>query len=167
MIDHLFFALTLLCVLGTGVMAGLFFTFSTFMMTALGRLPPAQGVAAMQSINVAILNPLFAVAFFGTAVACLALAVATIFRWPDPGAIWLLLGCALYLAGSVLVTILFNVPMNEALAAAAPDSVEAADLWQRYLVRWTAWNHVRTIANVAALAAFLLAVYLGTRSAAT
>jgi hypothetical protein len=40
-------------------MAGFFFAFSVCVMRALGQLPLEQGIASMQSINVAILNPLF------------------------------------------------------------------------------------------------------------
>ena len=63
--DCLLFALTFLCALGAGLIGGLFFAFSTFVMTALGRLSPASGISAMQSINVAVLNPVFFTAFFG------------------------------------------------------------------------------------------------------
>ena len=47
MIDRLLFALTFLSALGSGVMAGLFFAFSAFVMTALARIAPASGIAAM------------------------------------------------------------------------------------------------------------------------
>ena len=151
-------ALTFLAARGSGVMAGLFFAFSTSVMTALGRLTPAGGIAAMQSINVAILNPLFFVAFFGTAAACVLLAIAALVRWSEPGAIYLLAGSLLYLAGSIVVTIVFNVPLNNALAAARPESAEAAGLWTRYLSVWTAWNHVRTAASLAAAASFIMAL---------
>ncbi|MGD9741821.1 MAG: hypothetical protein AB7V53_04220, partial [Dongiaceae bacterium] len=51
--------LTFLSALGAGLIAGLFFAFSSFVMAALARLPADQGVAAMQSINTAVLNPVF------------------------------------------------------------------------------------------------------------
>jgi uncharacterized membrane protein len=70
-IDDLLFAVKLLSALGCGLMAGLFFAFSVSVMRALAALPSAAGLAAMQSINVAIINPMFLAAFFGTAVACL------------------------------------------------------------------------------------------------
>ena len=107
-------------------MAGLFFAFSAFEMETLGRLPPPQGIAAMQSINVAILNPIFFVVFFGTAAICLLLAVWSIVRWSDSGAAWLLGGSVLYLVGTILVTIVVNVPMDDALAAVDPASEEGA-----------------------------------------
>lgn len=68
--ETLLFALRLVSALGSGLIAGVFFAFSTFVMTALARRPPAEGMAAMQAINVAVLNPLFLGVFVGTAVTC-------------------------------------------------------------------------------------------------
>lgn len=149
--------LTLLAALGSGLMAGLFFAFSSFVIAALAKLPPEQGIAAMNSINVTILNATFGLAFFGTAVLCLALGVMSILRWAEPGSLWLLMGSLLYLVGTIAVTMAFNVPLNDALAAVAPSSQQGAALWTRYLAEWVSWNHVRTLANIAALIAFTLA----------
>jgi uncharacterized membrane protein len=66
----------------------------------------------------------------------------------------------LYLLGTVLVTMVFNVPRNDALAGLDPNSGEAASLWVRYVAEWTAWNHVRMVAALAATAAFILALRL-------
>jgi uncharacterized membrane protein len=145
MINNLLIALTLLSALGSGLIAGVFFAFSSFVMSALGRLPAPHGVAAMQSINVAVINPLFLGVFLGTAAACALLVVAALFKWQEPGAMLLLAGALLYFIGTFLVTMVFNVPLNDALAAAAPDSADGASLWARYLGTWTVWNHVRTI----------------------
>ena len=150
--------LTALAALGSGVVAGIFFAFSAFVMRALGRLPPEQGMAAVQAINVAVLNPWFFAAFFGTAALCVVLALPALFRWDEPGSIWLLAGSLLYLVGTILVTMLFNVPLNDALAAADRGSTAGAGLWTRYLAEWTAWNHVRTAAPLAAAAAFMFAL---------
>jgi uncharacterized membrane protein len=158
MIGGLLVALTFVAALGSGLIAGIFFAFSTFVMRALGRLPPDQGIAAMQSVNVAVINPWFFAAFFGTGAACVVVAIAALFRWSAPGAIYLLAGGLLYVVGTILVTMLFNVPLNDALAAAEPGSAEAASLWTRYLAEWTAWNHLRTAASLAAAAAFVLAL---------
>ncbi|MEH2289071.1 anthrone oxygenase family protein [Nostoc sp.] len=149
-IDNLRFSLTLFTALGCGLVAGVFFAFSTFVMNALARLQPKEGIIAMQSINITAINPLFMLALFGTAVACIFLAVSSVLKWHQPGAAYLLIGSLLYLLGTVLVTIAFNVPLNDALAIAKPDSTEGANLWARYLTNWTFWNHVRTIAALAA-----------------
>lgn len=151
-------ALTLASALGCALAAGVFFGFSTFMMRALARLPPAQGIAAMQSINVAAIGPAFMTALFGTAAACLVLAALSVLTWNRPGAVYLLSGSLLYLVGGVLVTIVFNVPRNNALAAVDPASDAGARLWQGYLTGWTAWNHVRTAACLAAAALLTIAL---------
>lgn len=151
-------AASFLAALGSGLMAGLFFVFSTFMMTALARLGAPQGIAAMQSVNVAILNPLFLSVFMGTAVLSLVTGAAALWNWRAAGSGWLLAGSLLYLAGIMVVTMLFNVPLNDALAAVDPASGEGAAAWQRYLDVWVKWNHVRTVAGLGALACFILAL---------
>jgi uncharacterized membrane protein len=143
--------LTLLCILGCGLMAGFFYAFSISVMRALGQIAPASGIAAMQSINVVVINPVFLGVFLGTAVTCLALLIGSLVRWRLPGAGLLIGGSVLYLVGTFLVTMLFNVPRNNALAAVAAATPEAAALWKTYLTSWTSWNHVRTLASLAAL----------------
>jgi uncharacterized membrane protein len=148
------FALTLLSALGSGLIAGVFFGFSSFVMNALARLPAAQGIAAMQSINVLAMTPVFMSALFGTAAACVAVAVPSLLAPEKPRAVWLLAGSLLYLAGTVTVTIVCNVPRNNALAAVDPESANGARVWAGYVTGWTAWNHVRTASALAAAAAF-------------
>ena len=144
------YALTLATALGCGVAAGVFFAFSSFVMAALARLPAPQGIAAMQSINVMAPTPLFMTQLMGTAVACLGLEVWALVSWDDSPAPWVAAGGALYVIGTIVVTITRNVPLNDMLAALDPDSPEAVESWNHYLARWTAWNHVRTIAALAA-----------------
>jgi uncharacterized membrane protein len=88
--------LTVLAALGSGVVAGVFFAFSAFVMTALGRLPPEHGIAAMQSINVAVINPWFFAAFFATAALCVVLAAASLFRWGEPESICSPAACSIW-----------------------------------------------------------------------
>ena len=146
-----------LAALGSGLMAGMFFAFSVFVMAALGRLPPDQGIAAMQSINIVILNPVFLLVFMGTALLCVALAILSFMRWGDAGTLYVLAGGAFYLIGVIVVTMAFNVPLNDALAAVDPKSAEGAAAWARYLGAWTGWNHLRSVCSLAALASFVLA----------
>ena len=159
MSSEILFVLTLVGLLGCGLMAGVFFAFSSFVMPGLARLPPAQGIAAMQSINVTALRPPFLGAFLLAAAACLLLAALSVWRWHLPGAALRLAGSALYLVGTFGVTAAFNVPRNEALAAVRADSAEGAQLWSRYLASWTAWNHVRTVAALAATALLGVALH--------
>ena len=157
-VEQLLFALTLIAALGCGLVAGVFFAFSAFVMKALARLSPGGGIAAMQSINVVVLNPWFLTVFLGTAAACVIALLTSFLRWHEPGAAYLLAGGMLYLAGTLLVTIAFNVPRNEALAAVAPADPNSAKLWAGYVAGWTAWNHVCTAAALAAAASFSIAL---------
>jgi uncharacterized membrane protein len=160
MMDGYLFVLTLLAALGCGMMAGVFFAFSAFVMKALARLPAERGVAAMQAINVAAVTPAFMAALFGTAVACGALAVWAFFAWDERFAPYLLVGSVLYLVGTILLTIAYHVPRNVALARVEPHSADAQRHWTRYLSGWTAWNPVRAAAALAAAATLTIALHV-------
>jgi uncharacterized membrane protein len=151
--------LILISALGCGLIAGVFFAFSSFIMGALGKLPPGQGIAAMQSINVVVINPIFLGVLFGTAALALFLGFGAIRHLGDPRAIWIVAGAGLYVIGTVLVTMAFNVPLNNALAAVDPARSEGAAVWADYLRTWTIWNHVRGIAALAASGAFISALF--------
>lgn len=154
-----YFVLKLLSALGCGLMAGVFFAFSTFVMNALARLQPKEGITAMQAINITAINPLFMGIFLGTAATCIFIAGSSLLNWYQPKSAHLLIGSLFYLVGAFGVTILFNVPLNEALAIANPDSANGASLWANYLANWTIWNHVRTISALLASAAITIALY--------
>lgn len=144
--------------LGCGLLAGLFFAFSAFIMKALGRLPPAAGIAAMNAINTAILRSLFMPVFLGTTLSAALLAAIALFRWEQPGAAAMFCGGAIHVLGMFACTMFIEVPQNNALQRVDPDSEAALPVWRRYLVRWTAWNHVRTLACTAACALFVAAL---------
>jgi uncharacterized membrane protein len=149
--------LTFVTALGCGLMAGVFFAFSAFVMKGLGKLPPAQGIAAMQSINITAVTPAFLTALLGTAVLSVAAVVLALFRLAEPGGVAMLVGGLLYLVCGMIVTIAVNMPRNDALAAVDPGDANSADLWTRYLAEWTGWNHVRAVGSLAATASFMLA----------
>lgn len=142
--------------IGAAAVGGIFFAFSTFIMRSLGERPAAEGMAAMVAINRVILRSLFMPVFLGTALLCLILAVYGGFVRSEASG-WLLTGALVYLAGCIWVTMAFNVPMNNALDRAAPAADNEA-LWKDYLVRWTRWNHVRTLACLGAAALFIVAL---------
>jgi uncharacterized membrane protein len=158
MIDGWLFVLTLVTALGCGLVAGFFFAFSATVMQALARRPPAQGIGAMQSINVVVINPLVMGALFGTALACIAVVIGAVLEWGEPYAVYLLVGGLLYLVGAVLVTIVYHVPRNDALAKLDPNSPDAAGLWSRYVKEWTAANHLRTLSSLAAATLLTIAL---------
>jgi uncharacterized membrane protein len=157
--DKLALILTVTATLGSGLIGGSFFAFSTSVMKALGKLPANEGMAAMQQINVVILNPVFLGVFMGTALVSAVVAVLGFVRFGRPGLAWLIAGALFYIVGSLLVTIAFNVPMNNTLAAADAASPEGQEIWKNYLVNWTFWNHVRTIASLLASASFIPGLY--------
>jgi uncharacterized membrane protein len=150
------FPVKLLAAIGSGLIAGVFFAFSTFVMKALAQQPAAQGIATMQAINLTVINPWFMTVFLGTAIACLWITIAVLLKWHQPNAVYLLIGSLLYLVGTFGVTIVFNVPLNDALAIVDPNSLDGAAFWAKYLTNWTFWNHVRTVAGIAASAAFII-----------
>ena len=147
-----------LSAIGCGLLGGLYFAFSTFIMTALGRIDQAAGISAMNAINVDIVRSLFMPFFFGTTLASAVLVIMAFFRWDEPGSASMLVGGVVYVLGMFVVTMVFNVPLNNALAAADPSGNGAAPLWARYLKEWTFWNHVRTVACIAASALFIAAI---------
>jgi uncharacterized membrane protein len=158
MTERVFNTLTILAAVGSGIMGGLFFAYSTSVMGALGRIAPSSGIAAMQAIDVVIQNPVFFIAFFGPALLSIVLVIAALFGWHGGSALPIYAGAAFYLVGIIVVTMAINVPMNNALAAVDPASAEGAQYWSTYLSNWTAWNHVRTVTGIAACVSYILAL---------
>jgi uncharacterized membrane protein len=152
------YAATLLTAIGCGLVAGVFFAFSSFVMPALKRLPSAEGVSAMQSINELAVTPAFMTALFGTAAACLGLIAWAVISWGDRSAALVLVGGALYLVGTIGVTIARNVPLNDRLARLHPQDASTAVLWDEYLARWTSWNHLRAATSLGAAIALTIAL---------
>jgi uncharacterized membrane protein len=142
--------------LGSALIGGVFFAFSSFVMKALARRPSAEGIAAMQSINDVVLNPSFLGTFVGTAVASLLVAVIAVAAWGTLSASLFLVGAIFYLVGTFLVTGLGNVPLNDRLAAVSAGDPGAISVWEHYLDRWTRLNTVRTGAAAAAALFFTL-----------
>jgi uncharacterized membrane protein len=151
------FAVVFAAAIGSGIVGGIFYAFSSFVMTALSRIPPAQGVAAMNSMSVAVINVSFMTAFLGTAILSLVVGVASPFLWNKPGAKFALAGSAVYLFGCVGVTMIFNVPLNDRLASMG-DTMQAIAFWPSYLASWNLWNHVRSLAGILSAVLFTLAV---------
>lgn len=144
---------------GAGCIGGVFFAFSAFVMPALGRLPTAAGVAAMQSINVtAVRAPLMGV-LFGTAACCVASAVGGLVEGTSRAL--LVGGAAAYVLGAVVLTAGYHVPLNDRLMRADPQSPDAVAQWTHYLVWWTRWNWARAAASLVAAAVLVAALQRG------
>ena len=160
MISQAIYIAAFVAAIGCGLVAGIFFAFSSFVMPALGRIPPEQGINAMQSINIVVLNASFLSLFVGTGILCLGLLAGSLVWWQESSGKLLLLASLLYIVGCFGVTRVFNIPLNDALAAAEPATPQAAQLWAHYLDRWTLWNTVRTVAPTASAALFVAALLL-------
>jgi uncharacterized membrane protein len=89
---------------------------------------------------------------------CLALIAGAYLRWDETSSKLILIAALIYLIGCIGVTMVLNVPLNDALAAAEASTPEAATLWARYLVDWTFWNHIRTIAPLISAVLFIAAL---------
>ena len=145
-----------LALLGSALIGGVFFAFSSFIMKALARMPSSEGIAVMQSINVVVINPPFIGAFMGTALLSIAVIVLVVMNGIIPASMFFISGSVFYFVGTFLVTMFGNVPLNKQLAAASATDPDAAVLWMHYLDRWTVWNHVRTAAAIVAALFFTL-----------
>lgn len=135
--------------LGAAVLGGFFLTFSDFMMRSLGRASGPAGMEVMQVINREVFRSTFIVMFFGYGV----LSLGAIVWGGLTGSPWAIAGGVVYLLGTILTTGLGNVPMNVRL-----DKGEGGlDYWAHYVVRWTQFNHIRTLACMITAVCFLQA----------
>jgi uncharacterized membrane protein len=149
---------TIVTVVASGVVAGIWFAFSTFVMQALNKAGPADGIVTMQAINKTVLRALPMIAMFGTAALCLWLGIWAVRSWGDSSAIYLLGGAVLYIVGTVLVTGAGNEPLNHKMDKFHAHAADAAHNWNDFYTKWMAWNHVRLVTTVAATALFAVAL---------
>jgi uncharacterized membrane protein len=143
--------ITAVTTVGSGLLAGVFFAFSAFVMSGLQRLPDRDGAASMRSINVTAQRPPLMIALFGVSVLCVVVIVRAFATWSLTGAGWLLTGAILTIAGALGVTAAVNVPLNNRLEAGTVT-------WTRFLAAWDPANHARTVLCLAGCAALLIGV---------
>jgi len=134
--------------LGSGLMAGVYFAFSVFIMKAFGKIETAQSIAAMKSINETILSSLFMPVFFGSSIVSVLLIIVAFAQWGEAGSGLTFIAGATYFVGMFMCTVVFNVPLNNLLARLNKDSANAQKAWSHYLKTWTKWNHLRTVSSV-------------------
>jgi uncharacterized membrane protein len=154
-------ALTVAAALGCATAGGALFAFSSFVMPALDRLPAAHAVAAMQSINVLAVTPVFMTALFGSAMLCVALIAVALNGLDEAYAGYLLAGAVVYLIGVPGLTMAYNVPRNNALDRLDAESSEAAAYWPRFLREWTTANHLRAAAGAVAAGLLIGGIHVG------
>lgn len=141
--------LVLLTAWGSAITGGIFYAFSSFVMAALARIPANAGISAMQSINITVINGTFFAVFFGTALLCLAIIALGLMGFGSLSK-WTMIGAGIYLIGTIGVTMILNVPLNDQLAVMDANAATSADVWIAYVRDWTLWNHVRTVAALVA-----------------
>lgn len=155
---------TFAAALGSGVLGGTFFSWSNLVMPSLARIRAPAGIAAMNAANEVVYNPLFFLVFMGVPLLSIALAVHAVIKMRRPGSLAIIVGAISIIGGMFFVTALGNVPLNETLARLDPTSAAAVDYWQVVKERWPFWNHVRTLASMVAMAAFIWALTARARS---
>lgn len=158
--ENIVIGLLSVTILATGIVAGIFFAFSNFVMAALSKIPDAEGMAAMQSINVVVLNKFFLGLFMGAVGLCLLVCLVTATAGTQPQFLLALAGTILYGGGTVALTGTRNVPLNKTLAPMNPLDKEAQYFWRDYCEKWTYWNSVRTLASSGACVCFSIVFYL-------
>ena len=141
--------------LATGLVAGVFLAFSDFLMTSLRAADPAAGTETMQVINRKVYRSIFMVLFLGLTPASALAALLAALYLDGAAALWLVAAGALYFFGVFLVTALGNVPMNRQLDGMPRGGAAALSYWPAYVRGWTIWNHVRSVAALGAMAAYL------------
>lgn len=148
--------------MASGLLAGVFLTFSDFLMRSLHRSAPASGTETMQRINREVYRSMFMVLFLGMVpVSSLVLGYALLVL-SGPAADWLAAAGVLYLLGVFGVTAAGNVPMNQRLDAMPLAGEAAQGYWPAYVSGWLRWNHLRSVASLGvafsyAVAAMILA----------
>lgn len=149
------FLLLNVSILAYALVAGVFLAFSDFIMRSLAIATGSSGVEAMQHINKEVFRWIFMTLFLGMAAGSVAIAGFAWFKIEGTAGVLILLAAVTYLVGCFAVTVVFNVPMNEALAGMETGSEATRHYWlQSYVPRWTFWNSVRTAAS--AMSAMLL-----------
>ncbi len=153
-----FVALTSIAALAAAAAGGMMYVFSTFVMRGLDRTGPAAAITAMRGINAeANSNPAFLLAYFGATLLALAVGVIAVVQLRQPGSVWVLVGAVFAVLGA-LITMAFNVPLNDHLDTVNPvgrSPADAAREWQAYFSTWTAWNHARSLTSFVGAALML------------
>jgi uncharacterized membrane protein len=154
-----FVVLATVTAIGSAAVGGLFYAFSTFVMRGLDRTQPVDAITAMRGINAeAQANAPFLLMFLGSALLALVVGVIAAIQVRQPGSWWLLAGAVFGIVAAI-VTIAFNVPLNNQLDAVNQVGLSPADAareWRHYFTTWTAWNHVRSSSGFVGAALLLV-----------
>lgn len=154
-----FVILTTIAVVASAAAGGMMYVFSTFVMRGLDRTGPVEAITAFRGINAeANSSAAFLLAYLGAAVLSLVVGAFAVIQLQQPGSWWVLIGAVFGILAAI-ITIAFNVPLNNHLDGLDPHGLSAADAareWQAHFTTWTAWNHIRTTTSFVAAALMLI-----------
>jgi len=161
----LVFVLTQFAILAYAVLGGVFLAFSNFIMRALALTSATGGIEAMQVINREVFRWVFMTLFLGmAAISAFIMVHSALYLAGGPGTL-ILVGALVYLFGCFAITVIFNVPMNQALADMDLSAEATRDFWTgTYLPRWTMWNTIRMLACILAATMMLFGLVWFTQS---
>jgi len=142
----------------TGLSAGLFYAWSVSVIPGTQKISDTTYLETMQSINRAILNPAFFLIFFGSIVS---LTISSIYEFQSGKTVfWLLLASSLtYLVGTIGVTGLGNVPLNNQLDAMRLTESSTDQIAEFRKFYESNWNRLHRIRTVFAVLSFILSVF--------
>lgn len=143
--------------LSSAMVAGVFQSFSDFVMQGLVRATPAGGIEAMQQLNRTVFRSVFLATFLALVPASIAYATYAFLNMYGLAQRLIVVASLVYVITVFLVTMRGNVPLNERLDKMDHTSAEAADFWQTYGRVWTHWNTVRTIGSTVTAVCYLFA----------
>ena len=139
------------------LITGLFLTFSDFVMRSLAGAEPAGGVQVMQNINRDIFKSVTMVLLWGMVAVSAGMGVFAYFNLADSAGSLIKLGAASYVIGVLIISYLFNIPMNNRLEKMDFRGKAAQTYWPVYVPRWVFWNWFRALGSLIAGVCFLLA----------
>ena len=139
-----------LAILLTGLMAGIFFTWSNAVKPGIGKLSDIEYLTALQSMNRVILNNAFKIIFLGAIIA-VALVPVFYFNLYPKNIFWLFVfTLVIYWIGVFGVTVSGNIPLNEILDKTNLESItseEIKTLRKSIEVKWNNFNIIRCISS--------------------
>ena len=139
------------------LVAGVFLSFSDFVMRGLVQAPSGSGAAGMIGLNRTVYRSVFMVLLMGLVPASIALAILAVWQLEGVAMAFVLGGSGAYLFGVLAVTGLGNVPMNQRLDALSKEGNGMTAYWAQYAGRWTRLNHIRTASSICTAVSWLIA----------
>jgi uncharacterized membrane protein len=141
------------------LMAGVFFAFSTFVMSSINKLPPENAVSIFQLINLEVPQSLFGILFAITPIFCVLVMIFSFWEKNKAATILIFVAGVVYLFGSLMITMFFNIPLNNELATVSVNTPNIQELWIKFYQPWIFWNHVRTVASVVSFVLIIISCF--------